>query len=74
MSSEIYKPSKDIVKNAHVDADKYAAMYHGSLEQPDIFWAVQAKRLSWFKQPTIIKNTSFEGNVDIKWWQTECLL
>ena len=69
MSSEIYKPSKDIVKNAHVDADKYAAMYHGSLEQPDIFWAVQAKRLSWFKQPTIIKNTSFEGNVDIKWYE-----
>lgn len=69
MSSEIYKPSKDIVKNAHVTPDKYEAMYKGSVEQPDIFWAVQAKRISWYKQPTVIKNASFEGDVSIKWYE-----
>lgn len=69
MSSEIYKPSKEIVENAHVTPDKYQAMYKGSIEQPDIFWAVQAKRISWYKQPTVIKNTSFEGDVSIKWYE-----
>ena len=69
MSSEIYKPSKEIVENAHVTSDKYEAMYKGSIEQPDIFWAVQAKRISWYKQPTVIKNTSFEGDVSIKWYE-----
>lgn len=69
MSSEIYKPSKEIVENAHVTPDKYEAMYKGSIEQPDIFWAVQAKRISWYKQPTVIKNTSFEGDVSIKWYE-----
>ena len=69
MSSEIYKPSKDIVQNAHVNPDKYQAMYKGSLQQPEIFWAVQAKRISWYKQPTVIKNASFEGDVSIKWYE-----
>lgn len=69
MESEIFKPSPSIVKNAHVTAEKYKAMYQGSVNLPDVFWAVQAKRISWSKQPTKIKNTSFEGDVSIKWYE-----
>ncbi len=69
MSDEIYKPPSDIVKHAHVNADKYAAMYKGSLEQPDIFWAVQSKRLDWFKKPTKIKHSDFENDVFIQWYE-----
>ncbi len=67
--SEIFKPADQIAKAAHITADKYNAMYKGSVEQPDIFWAVQAKRISWFKNPTKIRSGDFHGNVDIKWYE-----
>jgi len=71
--TETFKPSVDILNNVRISEDQYEAMYKGSLEQPEIFWAVQAKRLDWFKKPTIIKNTDFGGpdnkNVSIKWYE-----
>ncbi|MCB1532924.1 MAG: acetate--CoA ligase [Alphaproteobacteria bacterium] len=67
--TEIYTPSEETLKNARVSEGQYEAMYKGSIEQPDIFWAVQAKRLDWVKKPTKIKNTSFEGDVSIKWYE-----
>ena len=66
---QIYSPPKEIVKNAHITRDKYNAMYNGSIMQPDIFWAVQSQRLDWFKKPTKIKNTNFENDVSIKWYE-----
>ncbi|MFP4313978.1 MAG: AMP-binding protein, partial [Alphaproteobacteria bacterium] len=69
MSDEIFKPADSIVKNANIKPEQYEAMYHGSISQPDIFWAVQGKRIDWMKQPTIIKNTSFDGDVSIKWYE-----
>lgn len=69
MSEEIFKPSDDILKSVNITEEQYEAMYKGSIEQPDIFWAVQAKRLDWVKKPTKIKNTSFEGDVSIKWYE-----
>jgi acetyl-CoA synthetase len=69
MSAETYPPSQAILDNLEITEEKYDAMYKGSIEQPEIFWAVQAKRLDWFKKPTKIKNTSFEGDVSIKWYE-----
>jgi len=71
--SETYAPSASITNNVGVSEDQYDAMYQGSINQPDIFWAVQAKRLDWFKKPTKIKNTSFGSkenpDVSIKWYE-----
>jgi acetyl-CoA synthetase len=67
--SETFKPSSDILNNALIAPEQYEAMYKGSIEQPEVFWAVQAKRIDWFKKPTKIKNTSFEGDVSIKWYE-----
>ena len=36
---------------------------------PKRFWAEQAKRLDWIKFPTKIKNTSFTGNLENKWFE-----
>ena len=69
MSDEIFKPSQSITDKANISAEQYEAMYKGSIEQPDIFWAVQSKRLDWIKPPTKIKNTSFTGDVSIKWYE-----
>ena len=71
--TEIFKPSADISQNAHISAEKYEAMYKGSVEQPEIFWAVQSKRLDWMKAPTKIKNTNFGGDVSIKWYEDGAL-
>ncbi len=67
--TETFKPSADILNNVTITEEQYESMYKGSIEQPEIFWAVQAKRLDWFKKPTQIKNTSFYDDVSIKWYE-----
>ncbi|MBV0934038.1 acetate--CoA ligase [Marinobacterium weihaiense] len=55
---------------AHIDNDKYLAMYEQSVNDPDTFWGEQGKRLDWFKPYTRVKNTTFDPhNVDIKWYE-----
>ena len=70
---DTYPPSADLEANLKITEAQYDAMYKGSIEQPDIFWAVQAKRLDWYTKPTIIKNTNFGSkenpNVSIKWYE-----
>ncbi|HRQ61883.1 MAG TPA: acetate--CoA ligase, partial [Alphaproteobacteria bacterium] len=64
-----YKPAAHILENAHVSEDQYKTLYAESLQNPDAFWAKQAGRLEWFKNPTKIKNTSFKKPVSIKWFE-----
>ncbi len=67
--SDIYKVDPDWAAKSHCDAATYARLYEDSIANPDAFWAKQAERLDWSKQPTKIKNTSFEGDVSIKWFE-----
>jgi len=68
--STTYPPSADMVKNAHVDASRYDEMYAASVSDPEGFWAEQAQRLDWMKQPSEIKNTDFTlGQVKIEWFR-----
>lgn len=70
MSDTTYPPSKELVANAHVTAEKYDEMYAASINDPEAFWGEQAKRLDWIKPFTKVKNTSFEpGNISIKWFE-----
>ncbi|MBK6895712.1 MAG: acetate--CoA ligase [Alphaproteobacteria bacterium] len=69
MSHEIFKPSAETLKNALISPEKYQEMYKRSLADPDSFWGEMAQRLDWFKAPTIIKNTSFNPPVSIKWYE-----
>ena len=65
----LFPVSDDLKKSAHITTEKYAAMYKESIEQPDIFWAKVAERVTWFQNPTKIKNTSFNMPVSIKWYE-----
>ncbi|MBE0488819.1 MAG: acetate--CoA ligase [Halomonas sp.] len=66
----IYPVRDDIAANAWADKAKYEAMYQQSVDDPDAFWAEQAKRIDWVKAPTKIKHTSFDPhNVDIRWFE-----
>ena len=67
---KIYPVSDEIAANAWIDKDKYQALYQHSIDDPEGFWAEQAKRIEWFKSPTKIKHTSFDAqDVDIRWFE-----
>ncbi len=66
---QIFKPSAETIKNAHMDEAAYEKAYAHSLSDPEGFWRDMAKRISWFKEPTKIKNTSFNAPVSIKWYE-----
>ena len=55
-------------ENTHCAADEYDWMYAESIENPDAFWAEQAKRLDWTTPPTKIGNWSYDP-VSIKWYE-----
>ena len=61
------KPS--IGASAHVDARTFRLMTNHAATDPNGFWLEEAKRVSWTRQPEIIKNTSFEGDVRISWYE-----
>ncbi len=70
MSDKIYDVPPDWKKRAFVDDAKYEEMYARSIEDPNGFWAEQAKRIDWIKPFTKVKNTSFDPhNVSIKWFE-----
>lgn len=59
----------EIAAKAHVTAEQYRAMYERAANAPDAFWAEQARRIAWIQPPTQIKNTSFEGDISIRWFE-----
>jgi len=65
---ERISPSPETVRDAHFSAEDYGRLYRQSLEDPDGFWAEQAKCLDWFRAPTRIGNWSFDP-VDIRWFE-----
>ena len=67
--TEIFAPSKDTLKTAAISEGEYHDMYAQSVNDPDKFWGTMAKRLTWIKEPTKIKNTSFNAPVSIKWYE-----
>jgi acetyl-CoA synthetase len=70
MSDKVYPVPAAWKKRALIDDAQYEKMYAESISDPDKFWAEQAKRLDWFKEPKKIKNTSFAyDNVSIKWFE-----
>ncbi|HTR17947.1 MAG TPA: acetate--CoA ligase [Acetobacteraceae bacterium] len=70
MSEEtLYHVKPEIAATTKVNAERYRAMVARAATEPDAFWAEEAKRLDWMRAPTIIKNTSFVGDVLIKWFE-----
>ncbi|RTR01154.1 acetate--CoA ligase [Halomonas nitroreducens] len=66
----VYPVREDFAAKAWADKATYQAMYQRSLDDPEGFWAEQAKRLDWFTSPTKIKHTVFDThNVDIRWFE-----
>ncbi|HET9536223.1 MAG TPA: acetyl-coenzyme A synthetase N-terminal domain-containing protein, partial [Mesorhizobium sp.] len=67
MDSRIPPPA-ELVAASHADAQAYETLYRQSLDDPDTFWAEQARRIDWIRVPKRIGNWSFDP-VDIKWYE-----
>ena len=65
----LYPVSAAALEHTPCDNEKYLAMYQHSIEDPEGFWNEHKDRIDWFTAPTKIKNTSFEGDVSIKWFE-----
>ena len=60
---------RQVAQSAWVSEKKYFDMYEDSIKNPERFWGEHGKRLDWIKPYTKVKNTSFDGNVSIKWYE-----
>lgn len=70
MTDKTYPAPTEIAAKAHVDNDKYLAMYEQSVSDPSGFWGEHGKRIDWIKPFSMVKNTSYDpDNVSIKWFE-----
>ena len=66
---QVFPVRPEIAAKAHVTEARYREMFEHAQRDPDGFWREQAQRIAWMKQPTKIKNTSYAGDVSIKWFE-----
>src|SRR5215207_2986263 len=69
MSEKIYDVPPEWKKRAWVDEAKYRDWYARSVKDPDGFWREHGQRVDWIKPYSKVKNTSFTGDVSIKWFE-----
>jgi len=69
MSNEPIIPVPEgVAEAAWADDAKYREMYRRSVDDPEGFWGEQGKCISWIKPYTSVKDTSFEGDISIRWY------
>lgn len=69
MSDKTYPIEQAIKDRALIDEATYRDWYEASIRDPDAFWGEHGRRIDWFKPYTKVKNTSFLGDVSIKWFE-----
>ena len=58
------------LSNPLLSKEQYEAMYAESFKNKEQFWSKVAKtQLTWSKDFTKIKNTNYNGEVSIKWFE-----
>ena len=66
----LYKPSNEIVENAHINKLKYEEMYKESISNPIEFWGKHGKRIDWIKNYEKVRDFSYDQkNLYIKWFE-----
>ena len=69
MSAKIYPVHKAAKARTLIDQNRYQQWYKESVDNPEKFWDKHGQRIEWFTPYTKVKNTSFTGNVQIKWYE-----
>ena len=66
----LFPVPQDWAQNSRITADRYDALYARALKDPEQFWLEQAKRLDWYRAPTMAGNASFnKADFGIKWFE-----
>jgi acetyl-CoA synthetase len=65
----VFPVKPGIAAGARVNKAQYDDMASRAMAAPEEFWAEQSQRITWIKPPTKMKNTSFTGDVSIKWFE-----
>ena len=69
MPNEVFPVPSAVARKAHIDAARYEELYRRSLEDPEGFWAEQARILDWIKPFTEVRDVSFaRDDVHIRWF------
>ncbi len=66
--SHVYGVPDALAKNALVNEENYFRDYARSITDPEDFWREKAKIVDWIKPFTKVKDSSFSGNVHIRWF------
>ncbi|BAT57980.1 acetyl-coenzyme A synthetase [Variibacter gotjawalensis] len=69
MSEAVHEVPAAWAKRAYIDDAKYQAMYQRSIDDPNGFWAEHGQRIHWMTPFTKVKNTDYNGDVSIKWFE-----
>lgn len=69
MTDQIFPVPDSVAANAWATADSYRTLYDRSQQDPDGFWREHGQRITWMKPYTKVKNTSFTGDVSIRWFE-----
>jgi acetyl-CoA synthetase len=64
----LFPVPQEWAKKAWINEAKYEEMYKRSVADPEGFWGEQGKRIHWIKPFTKVKDTSYTGNVSIRWY------
>ncbi len=67
---KVYPVPADFAAQANITEKQYLDMYQRSVDDPEGFWAEQAKSyLTWSKPWDKVMDWSFEGDIHIKWFE-----
>lgn len=67
--SQTFPVPESAVANTVCTDEKYQDLYAQSISDPEGFWREHGQRIDWIKPFTRVKNTSFEGDVSIRWFE-----
>ena len=70
MDQSLFKVPQDVAARALMTKEAYAQKYEKSVTDPDGFWAEEAKRLSWSKPFTRVRDINYNmPDVSIRWFE-----
>ena len=55
----LYHVKPALAASSHVNAERHHLMTNHAALEPDAFWAAEARRVAWMREPTTIRDVSF---------------
>ena len=70
MDQSLFKVPAEVAARALITKEAYAQKYEKSVTDPDSFWAEEAKRLTWSKPFTKVRDINYNmPDVSIRWFE-----